>query len=1109
MKRSIRPLSLQGADGESMQQQAQRCLSHEVSLCEFIDGDHWSLFPLPSPARPQWKRLKSCRLRWRQKCRFQTWRAAQAMTKVLNQLDSGDFSNKLASSGTVPERQVKVTAARLLTERSILRAASLLVRERRGSSLTGVQMSPIASLLKMPLDEWGYIKNDKVKQVPMIADRMVEPVTTKYIDMLTALPEDDAIYYKDESNVVETNGKSDVLFKEIEERYGFIGGTKQEYLRYLHREDVQQLWSWVPAECIKATAGISTVLKKDGHKQRKLIMQCAANYAFQDPTDRANLGMAGGSALARCHVPSDSMAVSACDEDAAFTMVRVPDWMKLWQAGPPVLAHEVFGLLPKELQQRYSVRPHAMVSPCYVRLAMGGSHSVYILMRINLQHIGQTLFSHMNRLQLEQEQPLQMTDATDTGAVAAEEDCSCDDESWVTRQQGRRLSAVGQSGFTVDGWCEHVRSLKRKEHRTMVVMHFFAGDRRPGDVREWVGHISQREGLDVEVISIDLAYDPLWDLTCPSTFHRIMQLIEEGLIDIVIGGPPCWTVARSRHRALPGGGPRPLRFRWCVWGRQNLRPHERARLDEANTLWINYLAICEGVGVRGGAWLWEHPDDPGCSPFPSIWITDEMIGVEDRTGATRARLHQCAFGGISVKPTCFSGTLHGLAELDQVHCPGLSEQHWHGPSVGPDGKGGFLTRRLQSYPSELCRQLAERIVRTLLWMRDQDAGPTGALKGALDMAAPRITSWSTMARGNRGGVTMLNEASAKCFSTVISDKQSAVYVHVDDTVLISDSAAKGLHSDELLDEVVGGLSHLGFEVSQQARDGQLEKVVGYEVVKHPASFRLPLKKQLLLKEALLQVASSRRVQIDVLRSLVGMWIFGALLRRELLSIPHSVFHFMDEFQGETTTWWESARREIKAMAVLVPYMSCHVGSKWGPWLFATDAMGQNDVDFGGCGIVATPLEEGEVTALLCQGEAPGLTVARLDSTGGAKHPEKMLKPTVPFTMLPAKLFDEERWTEVERGRWKHGDHITIGESRTVVRLLRRIGAWPQLHGRTFFTLQDNRPTACSMSKGRSPSYQLNRVLRQKAAVCLAAQLRVFLPWVESQKQPADKSSRLW
>ena len=44
---------------------------------------------------------------------------------------------------------------------------------------------------------------------------------------------------------------------------------------------------------VRAIAGVSTVLKKDGIHQRKLIMQVAANYIFQDPKDRADLGMGG------------------------------------------------------------------------------------------------------------------------------------------------------------------------------------------------------------------------------------------------------------------------------------------------------------------------------------------------------------------------------------------------------------------------------------------------------------------------------------------------------------------------------------------------------------------------------------------------------------------------------------------------------------------------------------------------------------------------------------------------------------------------------------------------------------------------------------------------
>ena len=165
-----------------------------------------------------------------------------------------------------------------------------------------------------------------------------------------------------------------------------------------------------------------------------------------------------------------------------------------------------------------------------------------------------------------------------------------------------------------------------------------------------------------------------------------------------------------------------------------------------------------------------------------------------------------------------------------------------------------------------------------------------------------------------------------------------------------------------------------------------------------------------------------------------------MLRRELLSMPHIFFHFMGEFQGVTVQWRESARREVRCMANLVCYMYCHVGSKWCSWLFVTDAMGENEHDHGRFGICATELRPGEFHTLLRHGEAPGLTVARLDSVGGARHPEKMLQPTVPFIRLPDKYVQDDRWKVVEVGRWQFGDHITIGESRTVVlvQLLRRL-----------------------------------------------------------------------
>ncbi len=354
---------------------------------------------------------------------------------------------------------------------------------------------------------------------------------------------------------------------------------------------------------------------------------------------------------------------------------------------------------------------------------------------------------------------------------------------------------------------------------------------------------------------------------------------------------------------------------------------------------------------------------------------------------------------------------------------------------------------------------------------------------------------------------LLNEAVVRRQNVNINKDQTATYVHVDDTVFVSAQSQDRLHADSLLDVTVGALERLGFTVTQQSRSGELTKVVGYELVQSPATFRLPVNKMVLLRLALLELADSRWIQVRTLRSVVGVWIFGALLCRDLLSIPHSIFHFMTEYEDCFAEWWPSARREARMMARVTGLMQCHVGSTILPWLFATDAMGANQVDNGGYGVVVTKITKTEIQSLLRVGEMEGRCIARVDGSGGAKYPQRSLKPTVPFTLLPEEFFVPERWFVVDSGRWKFAEHITLGESRTVVKLLDRLASQCKCHGQAVFSLQDNRPTACSMAKGRSPSYALNRLLRRKAALCLATGIRMFLPWVESSRQPADESSR--
>ena len=72
------------------------------------------------------------------------------------------------------------------------------------------------------------------------------------------------------------------------------------------------------------------------------------------------------------------------------TAIRTPPWFWDWCAAPPVRAGDVWRLLPAGL--RAVSEPFDWIAPCYTRLAMGGSHSVHLLMQVNFEAVGRALW---------------------------------------------------------------------------------------------------------------------------------------------------------------------------------------------------------------------------------------------------------------------------------------------------------------------------------------------------------------------------------------------------------------------------------------------------------------------------------------------------------------------------------------------------------------------------------------------------------------------------------------------------------------------------------------------------------------------------------------------
>ncbi len=387
-----------------------------------------------------------------------------------------------------------------------------------------------------------------------------------------------------------------------------------------------------------------------------------------------------------------------------------------------------------------------------------------------------------------------------------------------------------------------------------------------------------------------------------------------------------------------------------------------------------------------------------------------------------------------------------LRRAAQTHLPRWTGRH-----------GVYKTRFLQIYRPKLCELIALRVVDTIEEMVRSGQGPTGWARS--HEKTVRVSAWSTTPSASRPvGVAIPNEESARGRAPTLEDRQLSLYLHVDDAVILADGTTAG-RADRVMHGIADGLQEAGFGVDDRSEDHQLEKVVGYELQRRPAKIRLPGAKSVLLEDALLYLGRAALADTHALRSVLGVWIWGALFRRDLLCIPHAVFRFLDTYPDRTVRWWESARREAFVMAAVVGLMSADVGAPLATCLFAADAIVASD-DAGGYGLVAADVSAAVARDCLLVDLRPGKTVTKLSGEfSGAARPDEAFRRATPFTRLPRTLFreDETEWHYVAAGRWAYVDHITLGEMRVIVLLSHLLCSNWQARRRKYIVLKDNFP----------------------------------------------------
>ena len=163
---------------------------------------------------------------------------------------------------------------------------------------------------------------------------------------------------------------------------------------------------------------------------------------------------------------------------------------------------------------------------------------------------------------------------------------------------------------------------------------------------------------------------------------------------------------------------------------------------------------------------------------------------------------------------------------------------------------------------------------------------------------------------------LLNETALDSQVIRMSPTSTSFYLHVDDGCVIRDGG--GNSADSLMHTCADALEELGFEVSDRQENAKLDKIVGYETCRSPARLLIPKGKMWLLYAALRHLTLQHRVDTRTLWSLTGVWVWTALLRREVLCIPHLLFKLLDFGNDQVIAWWPSVRKEVTSMAAILP-----------------------------------------------------------------------------------------------------------------------------------------------------------------------------------------------
>ncbi len=124
--------------------------------------------------------------------------------------------------------------------------------------------------------------------------------------------------------------------------------------------------------------------------------------------------------------------MSVMDKSNAFTAMKTREWMYYYFGCPEVRAAEVWRVLPAEPKQ--TISPLSLVTPRHTRFPMGSSHSVHILMSINMNVIAKSLIQNFMPIETWEKPQVTLTSEAEVRKSERVPSCRKDSQTLKTKR---------------------------------------------------------------------------------------------------------------------------------------------------------------------------------------------------------------------------------------------------------------------------------------------------------------------------------------------------------------------------------------------------------------------------------------------------------------------------------------------------------------------------------------------------------------------------------------------------------------------------------------------------------------------------------------------------